>query len=72
MSLAALAQRRHADLHDLQAEEQVAAELARLHGLFQRLVGGRHHADIDLDRRAAADALERMPFQHAQAAWPAC
>ena len=35
-------------------------------GLFQRLIGGGDHAHIDADRRAAADALERVPFEHAQ------
>ena len=50
----------------MQAEIQVAAERAFGHVLFQIAIRGGDHAHIDLDRFAAADALERMPFQHAQ------
>src|SRR5205823_4144837 len=62
----AVAQRRHHDLHDLQAEEQVAPEGARLQVLFQRLIGRRYHAHVHADRRVAADALEGMALQDAQ------
>ena len=34
--------------------------------LLQRLVRRRHHAHVDLDRRVAADALERVALQDAQ------
>ena len=47
---AALAQRRDAHGHGVQTVEQVAAEAAVLRLLLQRLVGGRHHAHVDLDR----------------------
>ena len=61
-----IAQRRHIELHDLESEEEVAAERARAHGLLERPVGRGDDAHVGLDRRVAADALERMAFQHAE------
>ena len=53
-------------LHHLEAEEQVAAERPGPDRLLQRPVGRRHHAHVHLDRRVAADPLERVALQHAQ------
>ena len=61
-----LAERGHDDLQHVQPEVQVAAERAFGHVLFQVAVRGGDHAHVDLDRVAAADALERMAFQHAE------
>src|SRR5580700_2601925 len=57
---------RHLDLHDLHAKEQVAPEGALSDFFFQRAVGRGDDAYVNADRDVAADALERMPFQHAQ------
>ena len=56
----------HDDFQHVQAEIQIAAEAALGHVLLQIAVGGGDHAHVDLDRLAAADALEGMPFQHAE------
>ena len=56
----------HDDLQHAQAEIEVAAETPFGHVLLQVAIGGGDHADIDVDRLAAADALEGMPFQHAE------
>src|ERR1017187_5960781 len=44
-----LAQRRHDNRHDLQAVEEVLAELALRHRLLELLVRGREHSHIDAD-----------------------
>ena len=64
--LGPLPQGGHDDLQHAQAEVQVAAEAPFGHVLLQVAVGGGDHAHVDLDRLAAADALEGMPFQHAE------
>ena len=56
----------HDDFQHVQAEVQVAAELALGDVFFQIAIGGGDDADVDLDRLGAADALERMPFEHAE------
>ena len=62
----AFAQRRHANLDDLQAIEQVLAKRPFANGLLQRLIRRGDDAHVDLDLVVAADSLERMPFEHAQ------
>ena len=56
----------HDDLQHAEAEVEVAAEAPLGHVAFQVAVGGGDHPHVDLDRLAAADALEGMPFQHAE------
>ena len=56
----------HDDFQHAEAEVEVAAESALGHVAFQVAVGGGDHPHVDLDRFAAADALEGMPFQHAE------
>ena len=48
--------------------EQILAELALGHAIFQVLVRGRDDAHVHLDRRLAADAIELAFGQHAQQA----
>ena len=50
----------------MEAEVEVAAELALGHVLFEVAVGGGDHADVDFDRLVAADALEGVAFQDAE------
>src|SRR5262249_53940702 len=57
---------RHANLHYLEAEIEITAELSGVDRLFERPVGRCHDANIDPDRFIAADALIWMPFQDAQ------
>ena len=64
--LGALAQRRQAQRHDVEPEEQVLAEQALLDRDAQVLVGGRDDADIGLDRHAPADGGVLALLQHAQ------
>ncbi len=64
--LAALAQRRCLDPHDVQAVVQVLAEAARGDGLSEILMRRGDHADVDSDRRLAADAEEFALGEHAQ------
>ena len=64
--LAALAQRRHEDRDDVEAEVEVLAEAAGLDLAGQVLVGGREHAHVDADARRAADRLDDLLLQHAQ------
>ena len=59
--LAALAQRRHGDVHDVEAVEKVEAETGRGRLGAQIAVGGRHDADIDAARDVLADAPQ-LPF----------
>ena len=64
--LGPLAQRRHADGDDGEAEVEVLAEVALLDGLLEVLVGGGDHAHVDLQRLLGADALDLALLQHAQ------
>ena len=64
--LRAFAQGGNDDLQHAEPEVEVAAESALGHVLFQVAVRGGDHPHVDLDRLAAADALEGMPFQHAE------
>src|SRR5262249_19784197 len=52
--------------HHLQAEKQVFAERAFAHRLLERLICGGYHAHVGLDRRIAAYAFKRLPFQDAE------
>ena len=62
----AVAERRHVELHHLEAVEEVAAEGAVAYRLFERSVRRGDHAHIHLDRHVPAHALERVPLQHAE------
>ena len=66
MSSGRLRKAGHEDLQHAQAEVEVAAEASFGDVPLQIAVRGGDHAHVDLDRLAAADALERMPFQHAE------
>jgi hypothetical protein len=63
---AAQAQRRQLDVHDVEAIIKVLAEAALADVLGEVAVGGGDEAHVDLDRLAAADALEGPLLQHAQ------
>jgi hypothetical protein len=62
----ALAQRRQAQRHDVQAKVEVLAEETLLDQDAQVLVGGRHDPDIRLDRRSATDRGVFALLEHAQ------
>ena len=64
--LAAFAQRRQAQAHDVEAVQQVGAEAAVGDQRLQVLVGRGDHAHVDADQLAAADAEELALGQHAQ------
>ena len=64
--LAALAQRRQLDRHDREPVVQVLAEPPAGDLGLQILVRRGDDADVDLDRLAAADALELALLEHAQ------
>ena len=64
--VAAFAQRRQLQAHDVQPMQQVGAEAAFGDQRFQRLVGRGDHAHVDADQFAAADAEELALRQHAQ------
>ena len=51
---------------DVEAVEQVLAELAGLDEFDQVLVGRRDEADVDLDRAARADRIDLALLQRAQ------
>ena len=51
---------------NIQSVEQVFPEQLRSDGFFDVLVRCRDHPHIDLDRLAAADALDHLFLQHAQ------
>src|SRR5262245_411204 len=53
--LAALAERGHPDLHDVQPIVEILAKLAVLQGVLEVPVGGCHDPHIDVDELAAAD-----------------
>src|SRR5664279_24847 len=61
----AFAQRRNLDMKNIQTIEKVGAELALLDQLFQVLVGGGDHAEIDVDGLIAAYAHDLALLQHA-------
>ena len=64
--LAALAQRRHLDPHDVQPVEQVGAEAAGLHLGLEVAVRGRDHAHVDARRLLVAQPLELPVLDRAQ------
>ena len=59
-------QRRHDDLHNFEAEIEIAAELVGCDRILEIAVGSRDDADVDLHPLAAADTLERMPLENAE------
>ena len=61
-----LTKRRQANRNDVEPVIQVAPKLAVLDHLQQIAVGGRDHADVDLDGVRVADALELALLQHAE------
>ena len=66
MSVRALAQRRHLERDDVEPVVEVLAEPALRDLLGEVAVRRRDHADVDLDRLRAADALELVLLQEAQ------
>ena len=64
--VAALAQRRDADLDDVEAIEQVAAEAAGGHLDAQVAVGRGEHLDVDAARLERADAVDLSELEDAQ------
>ena len=64
--LAPLAQRRKPDRDDVQAIEQILAETAGGDFILEVARSRRKHADVDLDRALAADAVIALVGQHAQ------
>ena len=64
--LAPPSQWRDDDLHHLQAEIEIAAELVGCDRILEIAVGGRDNADIDLHPLAAADSFEGMPLENAE------
>src|SRR4249919_2494918 len=64
----AIAQRRQLQAHDVEAMQQVRAELAFGDEAFEVLVGGGDDAHVHADQFAAADAEELALRQHAQQA----
>ena len=63
---AALAERRHVDVEDVEAVVQVAAELPGLDGLPEVAVGGGDHAHADLDLVVPAHPHEAATLEHPQ------
>ena len=61
-----LAERRDADREHVEPVEEVLAEAAGRGQRFQVLVGGGDEADVGVDRRVAADALELLLLQQPQ------
>ena len=64
--LAAPAERRHLDVHDVQTIVQVLAELSADHELMQVAVGRGNDAHVDRYRLGAADRTDLILLQHAQ------
>ena len=62
----ALTQRGNVQLEGADAEIQIFAELALLHGQAQVFVGGGHNAHVQLDLALAAQAGQLTLLQHAQ------
>ena len=63
-----LAQRRHAQRHDVDAVEEVGAEAAGLRFRLERTVGGEDQAEVAGARAGSAQAHELSFLQHAQEA----
>src|SRR5579883_3520170 len=63
---APLAQRRNPQGHPVQAIEEVFAEFAMPHLLFEILIGGADDPHIDLDRLPPADPLDHLILQETQ------
>ena len=61
-----VAQRRHVDGDDIEAEIKVLPEFLALDRIFQTAVGGGEDADIDLDGAVASDALKFAFLQDAE------
>ena len=66
MSLRPLAQRRHAQIDDVEAEIEILAESALAHRLLEVAVRGGDDADVDLHRLGAADAVDLALLDGAQ------
>ena len=64
--VAAIAKRRQLERHDVQAEVEVLPKPLRPHQIGQVLIRGGEHADVGVNRSAAADANDRLFFEHAQ------
>ena len=64
--VAPLAQRRHRQRDDVEAEVEILAERALAMACLEIAVGGGDHADVDLDAAPRADALDDLLLQHAQ------
>ena len=61
-----LAKRRQTNRERVDAVVQVFAEAAVADELFERAIGRRYQAEVDLDRLLAAEPLETAIFEHAQ------
>src|SRR5262245_21190376 len=61
-----LAQRRHPNLHGVQAIVQVLAKWPSFHGSREVLVRGSQHTGFDRNKSAAADAFHNTLLKHAQ------
>ena len=66
--VAALAQGRQSERHDVEPIVEVGAKRAAVDGSAQVLVGGRDHANVDARLIAPADALDHAVLDHAQQA----
>src|SRR5262245_53073077 len=64
--VAALPERRQRDADDVQAEEQILAELAVGDGQFEIAVRGRNDAYVDADVLPSAEACELAVLPHLQ------
>ncbi len=62
----ALAQRRDLQVHDVEAEQQILAEVTVAHRFAQIAVRGRDDADIDRHGLGAADAIDDALLNGAQ------
>ena len=64
--LAAVAQGRHVDRHDVEAVVEVLAEMAAADGVERVAVGGADDADVDLARAGRTHGLDGGGLQEAQ------
>src|SRR5205085_2879012 len=64
--LAAIAQRRQLEAHDVEPIEEVRAERAAVDRLAQIAVCGGDQANVELDRAGSADAAYRTLLERAQ------
>ena len=64
--LLALAQRRDEERDDVEAVEEIFAEVAVGDLLFEILVGGGDEADVDVERLGAADGSKQLLVERAQ------